>query len=102
MNIILKPEQEQFIQSLLKTGKYQTAEQAIAEALELLEERTRHLEEMRLSELRQKIAVGTAQITRGQVTDGEEVFARLQDKIRRDFGLEGWAAILSQMKRFEI
>jgi len=34
-----------------------------------------------LDELRQKIAVGTKQITSGQVTDGEIVFSRLQQKI---------------------
>ena len=49
----------------------------INEAFQLLEERERILEE-----LRQKIAVGTEQIERGQVTDGEVVFERLQQKIR--------------------
>jgi antitoxin ParD1/3/4 len=89
MNITLQAEQEQFIQSLVQMGKYQTAEDAIAAALELVKEQNRQRDEMRLSELRQKIAVGTEQIARGQVTDGEEVFARLQEKIRRDFGGEG-------------
>lgn len=37
MNIILSPEQEQLIQSLLKTGKYKTEKQVINEALYLLE-----------------------------------------------------------------
>ena len=50
----------------------------INEAFKLLEERER-----RLNELRQKIAVGTEQIKRGQVTDGEVVFERLQQKIRK-------------------
>jgi antitoxin ParD1/3/4 len=36
-----------------------------------------------LKNLCQKIAVGTQQIARGQVTDGEIVFARLQEKINR-------------------
>lgn len=30
-----------------------------------------------------------AEIKKGQTTDGEEVFARLQEKLRRDFGVEG-------------
>jgi len=41
----------------------------------------RALEQKRLEELRLKIASGTEQIARGQVTDGEVVLARLQEKI---------------------
>jgi antitoxin ParD1/3/4 len=52
--------------------------QVISAAFKLLEEK-----ELRLEELRQKIAIGTEQIARGQVTDGEIVFARLQEKIHR-------------------
>ncbi|ULP71864.1 hypothetical protein [Nodularia sphaerocarpa] len=39
--------------------------------------------EQRLEDLRQKIAIGTEQIAKGQVTDGEVVFARFQEKIRK-------------------
>jgi antitoxin ParD1/3/4 len=46
--------------------------------LQLLQER-----EQRIEELRQKIALGTEQMPKGQVTDGEVVFARLQAKILR-------------------
>jgi antitoxin ParD1/3/4 len=88
MNIILKPEQEQFIQEEIKNGRYETAEQVISEALKLLEEYNRQRDKIRLEELRQKIAVGTEQIKNGRVTDGEEVFARLQEKLRRDFGVQ--------------
>jgi antitoxin ParD1/3/4 len=88
MNIILKPEQEQFIQSEIKNGRYETVEQVISEALKLLEAYNLQRDEIRLEELRQKIAVGTEQIKNGQITDGEEVFARLQEKLRRDFGVQ--------------
>ena len=88
MNITLRYEQEQFIQAQIKKGRYQTAEEVINEALKVLEELNRQRDEIRLEELRQKIAVGTEQIKKGQVTAGEEVFARLQEKLRRDFGLE--------------
>jgi antitoxin ParD1/3/4 len=37
VNITLNPELFQLIQSQLKTGKYQTAEQVLSEALQLLE-----------------------------------------------------------------
>jgi len=78
MNITLKPEYEQFIQSQLATGRYPAVEDVISEALALLMQR-----EQQLSELRQKIAVGAEQIYNGQVTDGEVVFAKLQEKLDR-------------------
>lgn len=78
MNIFLKPEYEQFIQSQIDTGNYTSADEIINEAVKLLLERER-----RLAELRQKVALGTEQIAKGQVTDGEAVFARMQAKINR-------------------
>lgn len=78
MDVSLKPEYARFIQSQIEQGRFQSVDDAINEAIQLLEARERQLEE-----LRQKIAVGTEQIAKGQVTDGEIVFARLQEKINR-------------------
>lgn len=78
MQISLKPEHEKFIQALIATGRYTDTDAAIDAAFQLLAAREHQLEE-----LRQKIAVGTEQIAKGQVTDGEIVFARLQEKINR-------------------
>ncbi|QSJ15957.1 type II toxin-antitoxin system ParD family antitoxin [Nostoc sp. UHCC 0702] len=78
MYIQIKPELEQFIQAQLAIGRFSSAEDVINEAFKLLQER-----EQRIEELRQKIAVGTEQIANGQVSDGEVVFARLQEKIRQ-------------------
>ena len=75
MNIVLKPEYQEFIESQMQSGKYASVEEIIGEAIALLRERKRHLEE-----LHEKIAVGTIQIAKGQVTDGELVFTRLQEK----------------------
>ncbi|MEH1916444.1 type II toxin-antitoxin system ParD family antitoxin [Nostoc sp.] len=77
MYIQIKPELQQFIQAQLASGRFTNADDVINEAFKLLQER-----EQRLEELRQKISVGTEQIAKGQVTDGEVVFARLQEKIR--------------------
>jgi antitoxin ParD1/3/4 len=82
MNITLTPEQEKYIQSQLKEGKYNSVEQLISEALQLLEERNRTLEQKGFEELKLKIVSGTESIARGQVTDGEVAFAQLQEKIR--------------------
>lgn len=78
MNISLKPEYEQFIQSQIEAGNYTSADEVLDEAFQLLLERER-----RLAELRQKVAVATEQIANGQVTDGEIVFARLQTKLNQ-------------------
>jgi len=77
MYIQIKRELEQFIQTQLASGRFASADDVINEAFKLLQER-----EQRIEELRQKIAVGTEQIANGQITDGEVVFARLQEKIR--------------------
>jgi antitoxin ParD1/3/4 len=76
VNIELKSEQEQFIRSQIESGEYQTADDVISEAFKLLAARSDRIEQ-----LRQKIAVGTAEIANGQITDGELVFERLQAKI---------------------
>jgi antitoxin ParD1/3/4 len=78
MNIQLKPEQEKFIQDKIASGEYSNADDVITEAFKLLE-----IRERKRKELQAKIAVGTEQIANGQLTDGEQVFARLQDKINR-------------------
>ena len=78
MNITLKPEFEQFIQDQLAAGRYTTLDDLVGEALALLVQR-----EQRLDELSRKIAVGTVQVRNGQVTDGEAVFAQLQEKLDR-------------------
>lgn len=78
MYIQIKPELEQFIQAQLASGRFASADDVISEAFKLLQER-----EQRIEELRQKIAIGTEQIAKEKVTDGEVVFARFQEKIRR-------------------
>jgi antitoxin ParD1/3/4 len=81
MNITLNTEQSNFVQKQLKEGRYKNADEIISAALQLLSERQRFSSEKRIEELRQKIAIGTEQIAKGKVTDGEFVFARLQEKI---------------------
>ncbi len=82
MNISLKPEQEQFIQEKLRSGKYETIDELIAEAFRLLEERDRYYEKW-VEETRQKVEIGIEQADRGQVTDGKVVIARLREKIHK-------------------
>lgn len=82
MYVSLPQEQEQFIEEQLRKGKYSNADDVIRDALKLLEERQLLENKKRLEELRKQIAIGTEQIARGQVVDGEVVFDRLREKIR--------------------
>ncbi len=75
MNITLRPEQQAFIQTQLESGAYVNPDDLINEAIALFA--AKH---QKLHELKQMIAIGTAQIQRGEVIDGEEVFDRLQAK----------------------
>ena len=88
MNVTLTPEQENYVQSQLEGGNYDSIQELISEALQLLEERNRVLKQQRLVELRQKIASGTEQIAQGKVTEGELVFARLQEKCTQFLSLD--------------
>ncbi len=79
MNIFLNLEQKQFIQEKLQSGKYQTADEVIIEAFRLLEERDKRYEQW-LEETRE-IAIGLAELERGEGVDGEVVMAELRDMI---------------------
>ena len=60
-------------------------------------------QEQQIDELRQKIAVGTEEMAKGQVTDGEVVFARFKEIIRKIAEeSEKWVVIHFQMKQLNI
>lgn len=82
MNISLKPEEEQFIQAKLESGKYKTAYDVIVAALQLLEERDKQYVKW-LEETREKVAVGIKQLDEGEGIDGEVVISRLRDKFKK-------------------
>lgn len=101
MSLSLTPELEQAIVEKVKSGRYQSVDEVLLEGLRLLEKRDRTLDEQQLEELRQKIAVGTEQIGKGQVTDGEIVFEQLQTKIWHN-QLMQFAGILSDEEAAEL
>jgi len=82
MNIQLKAEYEQFIQTRIATGRYENAEYGIIKALKLLEEWEKDYQEWE-EETKKKLAAGLASIERGDVVDGEVVMARLEEKLRK-------------------
>ena len=82
MNISLTPELEQLVKDKVSSGKYNSVSEVMGEALRLLEERDR-IRDQRLAELKAKIQVGIEELERGEGIDGEEVFAEIEEDIRR-------------------
>jgi antitoxin ParD1/3/4 len=82
MNVPLTSELEQLVKDKVDSGKYHSISEVIGEALRLLEERDR-IQEQRLIELKAKIREGIEASERGEVVDGEEFFAELEEDIRR-------------------
>ncbi len=81
MNIALSKELEQLIHDKVKSGRYLSASEVVGEALRLLDERDR-IQEARRAELKAKITEGIEASERGEVVDGEEFFAELDEDIR--------------------
>jgi antitoxin ParD1/3/4 len=77
MNVSLTPELERFVQSRVASGLYQTASEVVREGLRLLEEREQ-ARETSLEELRAKIRRGIEQADRGELLDGDAVFAEIR------------------------
>ncbi|NER34185.1 MAG: type II toxin-antitoxin system ParD family antitoxin [Oscillatoria sp. SIO1A7] len=82
MNISLTPELEKLVNEKVKNGQYSSANEVIGAGLRLLEERDR-LNQASLAELKAKIRSGIEASDRGEVVDGETVFAELEEDVRR-------------------
>ncbi len=80
MEIQLKPELEQFLQEKLKSGVYQTLDEAINQGIELLKCQE-EVYQGRFEELQRKIMIGAKASQRGEVIDGEALFKHLKDKL---------------------
>ena len=81
MNITLKPEQEALIQAKVKSGQYQTVDDVIQAALDLLEEQDKAYEQW-LIETRTKVEEGIASLERGEGIDGETFVNQLLSKLK--------------------
>lgn len=81
MNITLKPEQEALIHAKLQSGNYQTVDDVIQAALDLLDEQDKAYEEW-VIETRAKVDEGTASLERGEGIDGETFVNQLLSKLK--------------------
>ena len=82
MNISLTPTLQRFVSARVGSGRYQSASEVVREGLRLLETQER-VREAALADLRGKVAVGLRQARRGELLDGDAVFAELEDRVKR-------------------
>ena len=79
-NISLTPEQDAYIEDVLKAGAYRNASEAVRDAIRVLQQK-RAEEALKLDRLRLAIKAGTAALDRGDSTevDDADLDARLDD-----------------------
>ncbi len=68
MNVSLTSKLEKLVKQKVKSGLYKSASEVIRESLRLLAERDK-LNEIRIRELRKKVAEGIEQLKRGEFTE---------------------------------
>ena len=74
MNLDLPVETMKFVEALVASGEYSTAQDAVVDGVRLL---------MTRKQLRDDIQQGIAELDAGQWIDGKEVFAELRDRARQ-------------------
>src|SRR5271155_3208328 len=85
VNVSLTPELGAFLQSRVKSGRYQTTSEVVREALRLLQHQENEREEG-LKQLKVKLRRGAAQAERGELFDADEVFQELRKLIQERRG----------------
>lgn len=80
VNVSLTPELDAFLQSRVKSGRYQTTSEVVRDALRLLE-RQEQEREAALKQLKAKLNRGASQAKRGELLNGDQVFEELRDMI---------------------
>ena len=70
-NISLTPEQDAFVDSVVKSGDYQNASEAVRDALRVLQQKRRE-DALKLKALRLQIRAGADDIARGDFTDVDD------------------------------
>ncbi len=81
MDLLLKPDLREFIQSRMKTGRYCSETEVVEEALRLLEQAL-GMYALDLETLRSQIAEGLTSLDRGEGTDGDDFFDDLDASLR--------------------
>lgn len=79
MTIDLGPETQRLLEAQMKKGGYHTPDDALRAGLLYLEQQE-HAGDFEPAELDELLAVADAEIERGEVLDGEEVFRELREQ----------------------
>jgi antitoxin ParD1/3/4 len=82
MSITLTSEQEQFVQEMIATGRFQKPEEVIQAAFDLLEEHSVQYQQW-VNEIREKVDVGLQELNRGEGIELEVVMHQLRGKIQQ-------------------
>ena len=80
VNVSITPELDAFLQSRVKSGRYQTTSEVVREALRLLERHERE-RDAAAQQLKAKLERGAAEADRGELLDGDRVFDELREMI---------------------
>jgi antitoxin ParD1/3/4 len=67
-NISLTPEQDEFVEKVVKAGEYQNASEAVRDALRALQQRRRE-DSLKLKALRLRIKAGVVALERGEFVE---------------------------------
>ncbi len=70
-NISLTPEQDAFVEKVVKTGEYQNASEAVRDALRVLQQRRRE-DALKLKALRTQVKAGVDALERGEFLEIDE------------------------------
>jgi antitoxin ParD1/3/4 len=81
MAIVLKPEQERFIQSQIDAGQFSNPEQVIDTAFRLLEQQSAEYLQW-VNGVRKKVTIAKDEVARGEVLDCETVVNDILERFR--------------------
>jgi antitoxin ParD1/3/4 len=70
-NISLTPEQDDFVERVVKSGEYQNASEAVRDAIRVLQQRRRE-DALKLKALRMQIKAGADDLKRGDFVEIDE------------------------------
>ena len=80
VNISITPELDAFLESRVRSGRYQTTSEVVREALRLLQHQETERDEA-FRQLKAKLKHGAAQADAGELLDGDAVFDELRAMI---------------------
>ncbi|HUS07835.1 MAG TPA: type II toxin-antitoxin system ParD family antitoxin [Bryobacteraceae bacterium] len=80
VNVSITPELDAFLQSRVKSGRYQTTSEVVREALRLLERHELERDQA-FQQLKAKLEQGAAEAERGELLEGDAVFEELREMI---------------------